>query len=164
MSEQGRPRGQESFVDIRREMPLLARHEGEWEGEYIYVDTDGKIVDRHRSHLSCTFPTEGKFPYLQINRYYWDDGRSEIIHFPARYADGRIWWDTERIRGWATSVPIDTESRTTMLMWVRKDMPDIYLYEMIQISADNQKRGRTWHWFRNDELYQRTIIKEWRVG
>lgn len=151
-------------VDMRKEMPLLARHEGEWEGEYIYVDAAGKEIDRHRSHLSCTFPTHGEFPYVQINRYIWADGRKEVIDFPAKYADGRIWWDTDRITGWATSVSEDLEGRTTMLNWVRKDMPDIYLYEMIQISADNQKRSRTWHWFRNDELYQRTIITERRIG
>jgi hypothetical protein len=151
-------------VDMRKEMPLLARHEGDWEGEYIYVDAAGNEIDRHKSHLSCTFPTHGEFPYVQINRYSWADGRTEVINFPARYADGRIWWDTDRIRGWACSVSEDLESRTTMLNWIRKDMPDTYLYEMIQISADNNKRSRTWHWFKDDELYQRTIITERRIG
>lgn len=149
--------------DIRSGMPVLIRHLGEWEGEYIYIDAEGKVVDRHKSHLTCMFPEGGEYDYYQINRYMWADGRTEEHHFPAKYCDGRIWWDTERIKGWASDVALDMAGRTTMLTWVRKDMPDHYLYEMIQISEDNTKRARTWHWFRNDELYQRTIIKERRV-
>ncbi|HYC05614.1 MAG TPA: hypothetical protein VED40_20140 [Azospirillaceae bacterium] len=149
--------------DIRTGMPLLARHEGEWEGVYIYIDADGKEVDRHNSHLTCKFPDGGEFDYYQINRYSWSDGRSEEHHFPAKYRDGRIWWDTERITGWAADVGLDNDKRTTMLTWTRKDMPNHYLYEMIQLSPCGTKRARTWHWFKDDELYQRTIIKERRV-
>ena len=42
-------------------------------------------------------------------------------------------------------------------------MPSHYLYEMIQISEDNNNRGRTWHWFENDVLVRRTCIKEQRT-
>ena len=30
-------------MSIREEMPLLARHEGEWLSEYIYVDNEGNV-------------------------------------------------------------------------------------------------------------------------
>ena len=43
-------------------------------------------------------------------------------------------------------------------------MPGSYLYEMIQISAGNDQRARTWHWFMNDELVNRTCIKEARIA
>ncbi len=153
-------------MDIKQALPLLARHEGEWKGEYIYVDAEGNVTDRHASHLSCTFPSEGPHPYYQINRYQWADGRSEELHFPASLSpDGtRILFDTDRIIGWAADVPLDEANRTTMLMWERKDLPNAYLYEMIQIDDTNTKRARTWHWFKDGELYQRTIIKEVRVA
>jgi hypothetical protein len=35
---------------------------------------------------------------------------------------------------------------------------------MIQISEDNRNRGRTWHWFENDQLVKRTCIKERRIS
>ncbi|MFW6412616.1 MAG: DUF3598 domain-containing protein [Oceanicaulis sp.] len=144
---------------IRWRMPVLARHEGEWKGVYSYVDTDGKELDRHESHLICRFPEDGAWDYHQTNRYSWADGRSEEHVFPATYAEGRIWWDTERIEGCAWEI----DSRTVCLTWARKDLPGEYLYEMIQISQDGNKRGRTWHWFRDDEMYMRTLIKERRV-
>jgi hypothetical protein len=34
---------------------------------------------------------------------------------------------------------------------------------MIQISPDDNHRARTWHWFKNDQIYQRTLIQEERV-
>lgn len=145
--------------DIRQGMPVLARHEGEWEGQYIHVDLDNKELDRHRSHLQCLFPTEGPFAYHQINTYTWDDGRREEIHFPAVYRDKRIWWDTERIVGGAWEI----DPRTVVLTWTRKDLPGSYLYEQIQISEDNAHRGRTWHWFENDRMFKRTCINERRI-
>lgn len=144
---------------IREAMPVLARHEGEWVGTYIHVDADNREEDRHASHLTCSFPADGPHAYYQVNVYTWPDGRREEIHFPATYRDGRIWWDTDRITGSAWEI----DARTVMLMWVRKDEPDAYLYEMIQISADGQNRGRTWHWFVGDKLVKRTCITEQRV-
>lgn len=144
---------------IRTGMPVLARHAGEWEGEYIHVDTDNNVVDRHKSHLTCTFPDSGPYAYMQVNRYRWDDGREEVNEFPATYRDKRIWWDTPRIEGYAWEI----DPRTICLFWERKDMKGWYLYEMIQISEDGRHRGRTWHWFENDQLVRRTCIKEVRV-
>lgn len=146
--------------EIRSAMPVLARHEGEWQGEYIHVAPDNRLIDRHGSHLICAFPESGEYPYFQKNIYTWSDGRRQELDFPAKYRDGRIWWDNERIRGAAWEV----DERTILLNWTRKDMPGSYLYEMIQISAGNDQRARTWHWFMNDELVNRTCIKEARIA
>jgi hypothetical protein len=145
---------------MHQAMPVLARHEGEWEGVYIHVDADNREIDRHASHLKCAFPDDGPFAYYQINTYLWEDGRTEELHFPATYKDKRIWWDTDRIEGSAWEV----DERTVMLTWVRKGEPGTYLYEMIQISEDGAHRGRTWHWFENDVLVRRTCIKEQRTA
>ncbi|MDD9802543.1 MAG: DUF3598 domain-containing protein [Deltaproteobacteria bacterium] len=147
------------MIDLRKEMPVLARHEGVWEGRYLLVDLEGKPLDSHASHLECSFPDSGEFPYMQVNTYTWDDGRREEIHFPAHYRDQRIWWDNDRIRGSAWEL----DSRSIVLTWTRKDLPGSYLYEMIQISDDNRRRARTWHWFVDDALLQRTLIREQRV-
>jgi len=33
-------------VDLRRELPAIARHEGVWEGELVELDTDVAVQDR----------------------------------------------------------------------------------------------------------------------
>ena len=88
---------------IRTGMPLLARHEGEWVGEYIHVDANNVELDRHASHLQCKFQDDATYPYYQINTYTWPDGRTEVRDFPASYRDGRIWWDNDLIKGWAAA-------------------------------------------------------------
>jgi len=150
-----------SLETVRAAMPLLADNEGVWEGTYRYYDAaTGKLVDEHTSRLICRLTPEGQFPYHQTNYYYWADGRSDIRDFPAWYADGRIWWDNNLIKGWAAAMKPDDFGRSTCLNWTRKGEEDLYLYEMIQNSADRKLRARTWQWFRNDKCFLRTLIDE----
>lgn len=149
---------------IRRDMPLLARAEGVWEGWYRYYDAaTGKLIDQHRSRLLCRIPEDSQpSAYHQTNHYFWEDGRVEIRDFPADYADGRVWWDNEHIKGWAAQMQPDDLNRSTCLNWTRKGDDDMYLYEMIQSVGNN--RSRTWQWFRNDKCFQRTLIDEIKVS
>jgi hypothetical protein len=147
-------------MGIREDMPLLARHEGVWDGTYTYFNAKDEEVDRHSSRLFCRIPDDGEYPYHQTNYYTWADGRTDIRDFPATYRDGRIWWDNELIVGWASAVPLDALGRTMMLYWQRTGDPSLYLYEMIQIADDGQSRCRTWHWIRNGMLETRTAIQE----
>lgn len=149
--------------DIRREFPVLARHEGTWEGTYRYYDADGRQVDEHRSRLECRFPETGPWPYHQTNRYTWADGRSETREFPASVEDGRLIWHGDLIDGWCAELDLDTHGRTVMLYWTRKNEPGIYLYEMIQLSDCGRHRARVWQWFRDGRLCARTLIDEVKV-
>ena len=146
-------------MSIREEMPLLARHEGEWRGTYTFLDLEAKVLDKHDSVVTCAFPSEGKFPYFQTNRYTWSDGREQVIEFPASYADGKIFFKTDRIDGYAWEV----DDKTIVLTWRYMTDPQEYLYEMIQLDEAGTHRSRTWHWFRDGVCYQRTIIDERKV-
>ena len=146
-------------MSIREEMPVLARHEGEWVGTYTLVDISGKILDQHESHLSCQFPLDGPYPYYQVNRYTWADGKKEEHQFPGTYRDKTLWFDSDRILGKAWEI----DDSTVILWFSYKSDPGMYLYEMIQISPDNNHRARTWHWFKDHQIYQRTLIQEKRI-
>ncbi|MEA5619434.1 DUF3598 family protein [Cronbergia sp. UHCC 0137] len=145
--------------NIRVEMPVLARHAGDWLGKYTIVDLTGKILDSHQSHLTCQFPENQPYSYYQINRYTWENGKQEEHHFPGTYKDKVLWFDSERIQGKAWEV----DDSTVILWFAYKAVPEMYLYEMIQISPDNNYRARTWQWFKNHQIYQRTLIQEERV-
>lgn len=148
-------------MSLTKAMPLLARHEGVWDGWYRYYDTEGRKTDEHKSRLLCRIRDDRE--YHQTNLYRWADGRSDTRDFPAEIREDRLWFDTD-ISGWAASVQLDEHERTMMLHWTRKDEPDLYLYEMIQISDDGAARARVWHWYRNDRLWQRTLVDERRVS
>lgn len=148
-------------MGIREEMPLLARHEGVWDGTYIYYNAVGAEIDRHDSRLFCRFLDDNHdTPYHQTNHYSWADGRTDVRDFPATYRDKRVWWDNDLIQGSAWEVRQDDHHRSVMLYWQRTGDPALYLYEMIQIADDGQTRCRTWHWIRNGQLETRTAIQE----
>lgn len=148
-------------MSLRETMPLLARHEGVWDGYYRYFDINGDKLDEHKSRLLCRIP--GVNEYHQTNYYFWQDGRRDLRDFPALVKDKRLIFHTD-ISGWAAEVPLDEHGRTIMLHWTRNNEPDLYLYEMIQISDCGQYRARVWQWFRGGRLLQRTLVDEQRVS
>ena len=152
------------MTEIKQAMPLLSRNEGVWDGYYRYTDAEGNKVDEHRSRLVCRFPESGPYPYHQTNHYRWADGRTEVRDFPADYRDGRMWFDNELIYGWAAEVGLDDHGRTLMLNWTRKSEPDLYLYEMIQMSDCGRYRARIWQWIKAGQIHMRTLIDETKVS
>ncbi|WP_017325160.1 DUF3598 family protein [Synechococcus sp. PCC 7336] len=145
---------------IRAEMPVLVRHEGTWAGTYTIIDNDGNIIDKHKSQITCKFPEEdASSPYFQTNRYEWPDGKVQEYQFPGTYRDKSLWFDTERIHGRAW----EADDSIVILWFSYKDIADVYVYEMIHINSGNARRARTWHWFRDGEIYQRTLIEEERI-
>ncbi|MFI6319594.1 hypothetical protein ACIBG8_18825 [Nonomuraea sp. NPDC050556] len=147
-------------MGLREDMPVLARAEGQWEGVYLHTDADGNVIDRHRSHLTCTI-VDGT-TYHQVNRYTWDDGREELIEFPGTYlGGGRCGFDTERIRGefW------EPDASTIYLSWTYKaDDQDLRLFELIVLSDDGEHKSRTWQWIKDGVCVKRTLINEKRVA
>lgn len=141
-------------------MPALFRHAGVWEGTYRVVDLSGATVDLHRSVIEVRFPSSGPYAYVQRNHFIWPDGRELRVEHPGMYRDGRLVWDTDHIAGHAWQ----GDDRTCILTWRRKDQPDAHLYELIVLAESGLTRARTWHWFRDGALYQRTLIEERRIA
>ncbi|MFN7219905.1 MAG: hypothetical protein ACK5UX_04615 [Burkholderiales bacterium] len=145
---------------IHTSMRPLLRHDGVWEGRYKLVDAAGRAIDEHQSRIEVRFPDEGDVHYLQRNHFWWEDGREFRGEYPGVCREGVLYWDNELIRGRAWSV----DEYSTVLTWQRHDSPGAYLYEIIVINEQNNVRSRTWHWFRDGVLYQRTLIDERRVA
>jgi hypothetical protein len=148
---------------IKAALPLLALHEGTWQGTYRYYDSAGEKVDEHESRLVLRLPAEGPWPYVQTSEYTWPSGKREKREFTATYRDGRLWFDSERISGWAAEVTLDAHRRTAMLYWTRKDEPGTYLYEMSQLSDCRRYRTRIGQWLAGGQTRLRILIDEQRV-
>jgi len=145
---------------VHQTMPHLTRHNGVWEGTYRVVDINANTLDLHHSRIEVRFPDEGPYHYTQNNHFWWDDGRETHGDYPGVCREGVLYWDNELIRGQAWAV----DELSTVLTWQRHDAPGAYLYELIVINEENNQRSRTWHWFRDGVLYQRTLIEERRVA
>lgn len=151
---------------ITTKMPIVGAQEGVWEGEYVHLDPNHEVIDRHRSRLVCRLfdGEDGQARLAQTNIYDWPDGTREIRYFDGVFRGDRIWIDNVNIVGWTASVSLDETNRTIMVGWVRQGEPDFRFYEMITVSEDGDAKNRTWHWYRRGRLFQRTVINEVRVS
>jgi hypothetical protein len=142
----------------RAAMPALFAHEGRWKGIYRHVSRDFRLIDQHEMETRCEFPDEGPFAYVQHNRIL-RDGELEVERsFGGALRDQRLWWDTDRFSGWGWET-----HGLLMLRLDRKDHPDAWFTEMIELSRDGNSRMRVWQWFEGGEPVRRTLCDEWRV-
>jgi len=145
-------------------MPAMRDHEGVWEGTYRHIGPDADIIDQHHVRIRCEFPTEGDYVYIQHNHFIWDDGREYKAVLPGVFRNGRLWWDTDSFHGSAWQ----TKDGFILLNLDRKDERNSCFYEMIMMGSNQTgvgaHRARTWHWFRDGQLYKRTLCDETKIS
>jgi len=146
---------------IRSEMPLLARHEGVWEGVYRFVTPQLELLDQYDFRIRVSFPDDGLggITYRQESHYTWPDGREEQLDFEAQYTgNGRV-----EFGGRLSGHMFELDDRTLYLNFGFTDDPSVDVCEMIQLAANNSDRARTWHWFKDGRLFQLTLVDEHRA-
>lgn len=146
-------------ASVRQAMPVLAKHEGGWEGTYTFVNLRGEIQDQYDFVIDVRLSDDDAHAYQQQTDYRWPDGRTESRFFEAQHEQGQLAWDNGRIAGHMWQL----DDRSLYLRFGFAANPDVACFEMIQISDDGQRRGRSWLWYRNDVLYQSVLVDERRV-
>ncbi|MEM7728975.1 MAG: hypothetical protein AAF311_06825 [Pseudomonadota bacterium] len=116
------------------------------------------MIESHDSRVTCEFPSEGPFAYIQHNRFIYDDGRVETARLDGTFRDGRLWWDTPTFAGSAW----ETHDGLIVLHLDRRDMPGVVFWEII-LPPVNGRRSRTWHFVRDGVLIRRTLCEERRA-
>jgi len=148
-----------SIHDFHRDMPAMLKHEGMWEGIYTHINLEAEIIEKHKVRVRCEFPTSGEYAYIQHNHFSWDDGRELEVTLPAIYKEGRLWWDTDTFHGSAWQ----TKDDLILLNLERKDEPGANFFELIAMGDTGRHRSRTWHWFKDGQLYKRTLCDEQKI-
>ena len=146
---------------IKDRFPLLAAQEGVWDGQYVTVNADHRVVARHKSRLICRISdVEGEARLEQSNIYFHDDGTQEVRYFDAFVKGDRVEIDTDLINGWIAPVDLDHTGRAMMVAWTRKTDVGFRFYEIITMSRDGESKNRTWHGYHEGQLFTRTLIDE----
>lgn len=145
---------------IRTRMPLLARHEGTWAGTYRFITPQMTLLDQHDFRIVASFPEDGRggVTYRQDSVYRWPDGRTRELRFEGVYDNGRVVFDG-RIAGSMREL----DERTLYLHFWFADQPGVDVLEAIHLAPNNADRARTWHWFKDQKLFQLTLVDEHRV-
>jgi hypothetical protein len=147
---------------IQKEMPLLARHQGVWEGTYRFVTPQLELLDQYDFRIRVSFPDDeqGGITYRQESHYTWADGREQQLDFEALYTgNGRV-----EFSGRLSGFMYELDDRNIYLNFCFPDQPGVDVCEMIQLAPNNNDRARTWHWFRDNKLFQLTLVDEHRVA
>ena len=144
---------------VREVLPLLYRHKGRWQGEYIHIDNAANILDRHDIEILVEFPDDHGIAYRQTSKFRWDDGRRQEIRFEAGLEGDRLKWNDGGIAGelWAI------DASNLYLWFCFADAPNDLITETIYLSDCGKHRTRTWHWLRDGALYKRTLVNESRA-
>ncbi|MEM0986575.1 MAG: DUF3598 family protein [Pseudomonadota bacterium] len=141
--------------------PATRAHAGVWEGTYTHINIAAEIEDRHQTRVVCEFPDDGgDVFYRQHIEFKWEDGRSRRDLFEGRPQDGKLHYDTQTFHGFSW----ETDDGLILLNLQRKDEPGANFFEIIAMGEGGTHRARTWHWFRDGQLYRRTLCDERRVG
>ena len=147
-------------AQLRRVFPSLLAHEGVWQGEYRHLDAEGRLNDAHAAQVTCEFPAQGKWAYVQHNLFRWPDGRERRLTLPGRLQGSKLVWDVETFSGQAW----DGGGGVILLQVLRKDEPGVHFVECIVANDATTERARTWHWFKDGRLIRRTMCHEHKVA
>lgn len=138
------------------QFPVFDRHVGVWEGTYTLMDVTGKVLDRHKSRLTCEIDGDNWF---QRNEYTWDDGKSDTKEFGGLFQGGKLVFDTPRLQGEA----VEADEKTIVLRWIYAHEPESTYSEIISL-VDAEHRCRTWQHFEQGEFAKLTVIDERKVA
>jgi len=139
------------------DFPLFQKHHGTWEGTYTLIDRrTGEILDRHKSRLTCE--VDGT-KWRQTNLYTWEDGRSDEKTFEGLFEDGRLVFDTPRLKGEA----VEADDKVIVLRWIYTHAPEDSYAEIITLESDTH-RSRTWQHFEGGDFAKLTLIDEHKVS
>ncbi|MEQ8508989.1 MAG: DUF3598 family protein [Rhodospirillaceae bacterium] len=150
------------MTTLRENMSLVASNEGVWEGTYSFISPRGWINDRYDFKIILTIYDDPNRSYRQESYYTWADGKTEERVFEAGYdlEENQMTWDDGRIAGHLWEI----DETSFHLRFGFSAMPDVQCFETVQMFDGGAKRGRTWLWYRNGELYQYVLIDERRTA
>lgn len=142
-------------------LALMSRSAGIWEGHYTHISpVDRSVQEEFDFRLRVECPAADGTPYRQTSRYSWADGRVQELQYTGEPAGERVVFDNGRILGECWKIDADA----LYLTFRYTADPRGRIAEMIQVSADGRHRARTWHWFRDEELWRITLVRETRTS
>lgn len=147
-------------------LPVLARHEGVWDGVFRRIDASGDKTEEFPTRVIVRFKGDDSWPnvYHQTNHYPLPDGREQVIETHGRFDDGRLCFESARVRGWCTDDPTDPNQRSALMYMDYLGDPGLHVYEMMQISGCGKYRTRVAQFLKDGRTISRTLIDETRVG
>ena len=143
---------------IERHMPVLARGSGRWTGQTRVISPEGKPLDSYTVDTVTRFPTDGSADYSAHVIHTWPHGKQRDIVILADYRGNQLEWRTP-----ATGQMREIDDRAVYVTFSLAHDPSVKVRGLINISPDGTQRTRTWHWFKDEELFRLSLAWEVRA-
>lgn len=144
-------------------LPSLARQMGVWEGTFRRYGADGQLLDTFSSTVVQRLEAiDGHWRYSQTSLFPAAATGPRRIEADGEIHNGRLHFQSERLRGWAMDVP--EAPGTTVLLLESLEGPNLRMQEISQLLDGGRRRFRTTQILQGDQLLGRTHIEEWKTS
>ncbi|MEB3260719.1 MAG: CpcT/CpeT family chromophore lyase [Cyanobacteriota bacterium] len=144
-------------------LPALAAQMGVWEGTFRRYDADGRLRDAFPSTVVQRLEArEGRWHYSQTSLFPQAAEGPTRIEASGWIEGGRLWFQSERLGGWAMDVP--DAPGTSVLLFESRDGSNLRLQEISQLVDEGRRRFRTTQTLRDGQLLSRTHMEERRTS
>lgn len=145
-------------------LPALVGQQGVWSGTFRRYDTGGALLEAFPSTITIrVFEDAGRWHYHQSNLLGPEDAPLRRIEARGEIHSGRVWFASERYRGWAMDLPGEQPAAGSLLVMHPHDPADPEVHEIISCSPDGRRRWRVAQSLKDGRLLGRTTIDEERL-
>jgi hypothetical protein len=136
---------------------------GVWEGTFRRYGADGQLLDTFSSTVVQRLEAiDGHWRYSQTSLFPAAATGPRRIEADGEIHNGRLHFQSERLRGWAMDVP--EAPGTTVLLLESLEGPNLRMQEISQLLDGGRRRFRTTQILQGDQLLGRTHIEEWKTS
>jgi hypothetical protein len=146
--------------DMAALIPVVARHQGTWEGTYRSLTPQLQLIDAWTFRIVVSLGQSAADAYRQHTTYRWPNGKTSETSFTAALVDGHLTWADARIKG--TMHLLGPEAMLAEMQFTAD--PDGVIMEMARIAADGAARSRVGMVSRRGVLEKIQIADERRVA
>ena len=153
-----------SREQMLRRMPVMARMEGVWEGEFRRVDSEGALIELAPSRVIVSFLPDGEpYDYHQVNITRPGEEGEQRIESRGKWDVDRLRFTNARLNGWAQDLASDPSGLTSVFRMKFTDGSGLTVSEIVSLSADGNRRMRATQYIRDGRIVRRTLIDEKRA-
>ena len=153
-----------SREQMLRRMPVMARMEGVWDGEFRRVDAKGELIEAVPSRVIARFLPDGEaYDYHQVNITRPGGEGEQRIESQGKWDVDRLRFSNARLNGWAQDLAADPSGLTSVFRMTFTDGSGLTVSEIVSLSDDGNRRMRATQYMRDGRIVRRTLIDEERV-
>ncbi len=157
--------GEEAGAAADAELPALVRQQGVWRGGFRRYDAEGVLLETFPCTITLrVYRQDDGWHYHQSSLYGPVEAPLRRIEAHGVIHSGRVWFESERYRGWAMDLPGEAPAGGSLIVMhpLQSGVPEVH--EISSCSPDGRRRWRVSQLLLEGRLIGRTVIDEEKLS